>query len=132
MRKLVLFGEGNFGPALLESALVVSQREADENTFALDGSNLMEFRRNFDSVCNTVYNHDSLLLLCDISTSSVAREAWLVLEKRGLMKKTLFVMGASVPTALAALVFKDLVDTDQELIKTLRAQSEQGLMFFEG
>ena len=92
----------------------------------------MEFRRNFDSVCNTVYNHDSLLLLCDISTSSVAREAWLVLEKRGLMKKTLFVMGASVPTALAALVFKDLVDTDQELIKTLRAQSEQGLMFFEG
>ena len=56
MRKLVLFGEGNFGPALLERALVVSQREADENTFALDGSNLMEFRRNFDSVCNTVYN----------------------------------------------------------------------------
>ncbi|MBF0579021.1 hypothetical protein IM774_04330 [Erysipelotrichaceae bacterium RD49] len=132
MRKLVLFGEGNFGPALLESALIVGQHEADENTFALDGSNMIEFRRNFDSICNTVYNRDSLLLLCDISTSGIAREAWLVLEKRGLMNKALFVTGASVPTALAALVFKDLIDTDEELIKTLKAQSEQGLMFFEG
>lgn len=130
MRKLILFGEGNFGPALLESALCASQRDADSSVCALDGSDIMEFRQNFDSVCNTVYNKDSLVLLTDISTSRIAREAFLVLEKRGLINKTLFVAGASVPTALAALVFKDQVDTDDELINTLKAQTSQGLVFF--
>lgn len=130
MRKLILFGEGNFGPALLESTLCAAGRDADSSVCALDGSDIMEFRRNFDSVCNTVYNKDSLVLLTDISTSRVAREAFLVLEKRGLINKTLFVAGASTPTALAALVFKDQVDTDEELMKTLKAQTSQGLVFF--
>lgn len=130
MRKLVLFGEGNFGPALLESALSISQREADANTFALDGNDIMGFRRNFESVCNTVYNRDSLLLLSDLSTSRISREVWLVLEKRGLLNKMLFVSGASVPTVIAALTYKDQVESDEELTKILEAQTKSSLIFF--
>lgn len=130
MRKLVLFGEGNFGPALLESALSISQREADANTFALDGKDIMGFRRNFESVCNTVYNRDSLLLLSDLSTSRISREVWLVLEKRGLLNKMLFVSGASVPTVIAALTYKDQVESDEELTKILEAQTKSSLIFF--
>lgn len=130
MRKLVLFGEGNFGPALLESALSISQREADANTFALDGNDIMGFRRNFESVCNTVYNKDSLLLLSDLSTSRISREVWLVLEKRGLLNKMLFVSGASVPTVIAALTYKDQVESDEELTKILEAQTKSSLIFF--
>lgn len=130
MRKLVLFGEGNFGPALLESALSISQWQADANTFALDGNDIMGFRRNFESVCNTVYNRDSLLLLSDLSTSRISREVWLVLEKRGLLNKMLFVSGASVPTVIAALTYKDQVESDEKLTKILEAQTKSSLIFF--
>ncbi|WP_276886684.1 hypothetical protein [Allobaculum stercoricanis] len=130
MRKLVLFGEGNFGPALLESALTISNGQADANTFALDGTDVLKFRRNFESVCNTVYNKDSLLLLSDLSTSSVSQEAWLVLEKRDLLNRMLFVSGASVPTVMAALAYKDEVETDEELMKVLGAQTKSSLIFF--
>lgn len=130
MRKLVLFGEGNFGPALLESALTISNGQADANTFALDGTDVLKFRRNFESVCNTVYNKDSLLLLSDLSTSRVSQEAWLVLEKRGLLNRMLFVSGASVPTAMAALAYKDEVEADEELMKVLGAQTKSSLIFF--
>lgn len=131
MRKLVLFGEGNFGPALLESALTISNGQADANTFALDGTDVLKFRRNFESVCNTVYNKDSLLLLSDLSTSSVSQEAWLVLEKRDLLNRMLFVSGASVPTVMAALAYKDEVETDEELMKVLGAQTKSSLIFFD-
>ncbi|WP_019893798.1 hypothetical protein [Allobaculum stercoricanis] len=130
MRKLVLFGEGNFGPALLESALTISNGQADADTFALDGTDVLKFRRNFESVCNTVYNKDSLLLLSDLSTSSVSQEAWLVLEKRDLLNRMLFVSGASVPTVMAALAYKDEVETDEELMKVLGAQTKSSLIFF--
>lgn len=130
MRKLVLFGEGNFGPALLESALTISNGQADANTFALDGTDVLKFRRNFESVCNTVYNKDSLLLLSDLSTSNVSQEAWLVLEKRDLLNRMLFVSGASVPTVMAALAYKDEVETDEELMKVLGAQTKSSLIFF--
>ena len=90
----------------------------------------MGFRRNFESVCNTVYNRDSLLLLSDLSTSRISREVWLVLEKRGLLNKMLFVSGASVPTVIAALTYKDQVESDEELTKILEAQTKSSLIFF--
>lgn len=130
MRKLVLFGEGDFGPALLESALSIANRQADAHTFALDGTDILKFRRNFESVCNTVYNKDSLLLLSDLSTSRISQEAWLVLEKRGLLNRMIFVSGASVPTAMAALAYKDEVESDDELTKVLKAQTKASLIVF--
>lgn len=129
MRKLVLFGYGNFGQAMLDSALALGI-EPDADTFALDGTDILEFRRNLDSICNTVYNKDEILLLCDSESGSMTQEACLVLEKRGLISKMILVAGISVPTVLAAIAWKDRITDSTQLQNTLKAESQSGLKFF--
>lgn len=128
MRKLIVFGHGDFGPALLESALATGIQTDNDSVFALNGQNMMEFRHHLDCICNTIYNKDSLLLLCDLISGSMMQEAFLVLEKRGLMNRMILIGGVSVPTLLAAIAFKDEIESAQELMETLKAQSEAGLV----
>ena len=128
MRKLIVFGHGSFGPALLNSALATGIETDHDSVLALDGQNAMEFRQNLDSICNTVYNKDSLLLLCDLLPSPLTQEAFLVLEKRGLINRMVLTAGVSVSTVLAAIAYKDEIESDEELIETLKAQSQAGLV----
>lgn len=128
MRKLIVFGYGNFGPALLESALATGIQTDSDSVFALSGQNIMEFRHNLDCICNTIYNKDSLLLLCDLISSPIMQEAFLVLEKRGLINRMVLTAGASVSTLLAAIAFKDEIESDEDLTETLKAQSQAGLV----
>lgn len=128
MRKLVLFGYGHFGPALLDSALAAGI-SADEGTFALDGSDTLQFRNNLNSICNTIYNKDSILLLCDTLAGEMTQEACLVLEKRGLINRMILMAGANVPAVLAAIAFKDRIDSDEQLQQILKSESEAGIKF---
>lgn len=128
MRKLVFFGCGQFGPTLLDSA-VASGVRPDPDTFALDGSDIHAFRKNLDSICNTVYNKDSMLLLCDTLACPITQEACLVLEKRGLINRMILMAGANVPAALAAIAFKDRIESDEQLQQILKAEASSGIQF---
>lgn len=127
MRKLILLGEGSFGPALLDSTLAITGLEADEDTFAIPGDNVDRIRQTMDSICNTVHNKDSLLILCDAAMSKAMQEAWLILEKRHMIERMFIIAGANVPCVNAALRYKDQIASDGELSQVLLAEGRSGL-----
>lgn len=127
MRKLILLGDGDFGPALLESTKTITGLVPDADTFAIAGNDRQTVRDSMNSICNTVYLRDSLLILCDFSMSSAVQEAWLVLEKRGMIGRMVMISGANVPCVTAAIRFKDEIAGDQELADTLTAEARSGI-----
>lgn len=125
MRRLVFLGNGSFGTALMQE--VTELLGPLDNAWGLDTEDLESFRQNFNSICNTVRKDDSLLLLADRQNSSALKEAWLVLEKRAMLRRTMIVSGINVPGALAAARYRDEIDSDQQLFDTIRAEFQAGL-----
>ncbi len=130
MRKLILFGQSDFGRVMMDCVRAISAQEEEDGVFCLDGGDVTSFRANLNSICNTVYNRDSLLILCDSPNSPLVQEAWLVLEKRGLISKMIMVCGVNVPCVQAALAFKDEIESDEQLEQVLKAQAQSGVTFY--
>ncbi len=130
MRKLILFGQSDFGRVMMDCVRAISTLEEEDGVYCLDGSDIEQFRTNLNSICNTVYKKDSLLILCDSPNSPLVREAWLVLEKRGLIGKMIMVCGVNVPCVQAALAYKDEIESDEQLEQVLKAQTQSGVTVY--
>lgn len=127
MRKLILLGEGSFGPALLESTKKITGIEPDEDTFAIEGGTPEQIRKAVDSICNTVHRNDSLVILCDFSMSSAVQEAWLVLEKRSMVSRMMMISGVNVPCVAAALTFKEQLSDNARYAKSILEEGKAGI-----
>lgn len=127
MRKLILLGEGDFGPALLESTQRITGLRADDETFAIEGGSPDQIRKAVDSICNTVHREDSLVILCDFSMSSAVQEAWLVLEKRSMVSRMMMISGVNVPCVAAALTFKEQIVDNTRYAKSILEEGKAGI-----
>lgn len=125
MRKLVCIGTDGFGKAVLKSARSISGIQ--EEAAAIDGFDLNQFRADFNAFCNTVHAKDSVLILADAQNSPVLKEAWLVLEKRSLLQRTLAITTVNTAVVVAALLYKDAVDSDEDLAHTLLSEGKSNI-----
>ncbi len=130
MRKLILLGEGDFGPALLASLLATAGIDSPEDTFAIEGNDHERIRKAIDSICNTIYRKDSIVVLCDFVNGSAAQEAWLVAEKRNMISRMMMISGANVSALGAALRFRETIEDDKTFASTVVAEAQSSIQAY--
>lgn len=127
-RIIAVYGNGNFGKALTCSALPLTELDGQTSLYAFSCHDRSDVIQAAEQIENDLKEEGSeLILLCDRLSSEAMQGLWPYLEKNNLLSRTLIIEGANVPSLVAALSFREAVDTLDELSLTILSEGKAGM-----
>ena len=131
MKYVIMVSHGEFAPGLHSAVeMMTGKREDVLSTSLTADMGTPEFIENFEQLIEPITQDDEIILLADILSGSPFTSSLSVLDKRGMMGKTMVFAGMNMPLAVSAVLMKDNMDGDI-LKESLLSEGQVGLCIFE-
>lgn len=133
MKYVVLVSHGRFAQGV-HSVLDMMVGSDREDILSVSMTNEMDaamFNEVFDKTIEVIKEDDEIILLGDIQGGSPLTNAMKSLSDKGLLEKTSIFSGVNVPFAMNAVLLKDILNDQKELITTLINDSRELISYID-